>query len=144
MLGKYRIVTRYNLFEHILVTDTRQLLMKEFRWHGELPNTCLMASWTIQLATGRPAGSDYCGATSHCLEWFSNSNGRVVIQSTRLAVRRQGEREFELTDEEWAEQARQNSEEMTHFMHQLGDTLESHGRDGAEEQEDADEGYEDR
>ncbi len=63
------------------------------------------------------------------LEWFSNNNGRVVIQSTRLAVRRQGERAFELTDDEWAEQARQNSEEMTHFMLQLGDAIESQPQD---------------
>lgn len=58
------------------------------------------------------------------LEWFSNANGRVVIQSTRLAVERQGERAFELTDDEWAEQRKQNSEEMSHFMGQLADALE--------------------
>lgn len=57
------------------------------------------------------------------LEWFSIKNGRIVIQSTRLAVERQGERAFELTAEEWAEQARHNSDEMNHFMHQLGDVL---------------------
>ena len=60
-----------------------------------------------------------------CLEWFSNKNGRVVVQSTRLAVRRQGDRAFELTDEQWADQARKNSEEMSHFMLQLGDAIES-------------------
>ncbi|MEM7314297.1 MAG: hypothetical protein AAF497_14200 [Planctomycetota bacterium] len=59
------------------------------------------------------------------LEWYSNANGRVVIQSTRLAVERQGERAFELTDEQFAEQAKSNAEEMNFFMHQLGDALES-------------------
>ena len=57
-------------------------------------------------------------------EWFSNKNGRVVVQSTRLTVRRQGERAFKLTDEQWAVQARQNTEEMSHFMLQLGDAIE--------------------
>jgi hypothetical protein len=28
-----------------------------------------------------------------------------------------------LTQEQWVEQAKQNSEEMTFFMHQLGDAL---------------------
>lgn len=57
------------------------------------------------------------------LEWFSHRNGRVVIQSTRLAVERLGERAFELTEEEWLEQAKQNREEMAYFMHQLGDAI---------------------
>lgn len=57
------------------------------------------------------------------LEWFSNYNGRIVIQSTRLEVERLGERAFELTEGEWLEQARQNAEELKHFMNQLGDAL---------------------
>jgi hypothetical protein len=57
------------------------------------------------------------------LEWFSNRNGRVVIQSTRLAVERLGVRAFELSDEQWKEQLRENSAEMHHFMNQLGDAL---------------------
>ena len=57
------------------------------------------------------------------LEWFSRRNGRVVIQCTRLAVERIGERTFELTEEEWIEQSKQNSEEMSFFMNQLGDAL---------------------
>ena len=65
------------------------------------------------------------------LEWFSNKNGRVVVQSTRLAVHRQGERVFKLTDEQWAEQARQNAEEISHFMLRLGDAIET--QDGSDE-----------
>lgn len=57
------------------------------------------------------------------LEWFSHRNGRVVIQSTRLAVERLGERVFELTEVQYAEQAKQNSEEMNYFMFQIGDAL---------------------
>jgi len=59
------------------------------------------------------------------LEWFSNANGRVVIQSTRLEVERIGERAFELTEDESKEQARQNSEELNHFMAQLGDAIQN-------------------
>ncbi len=59
------------------------------------------------------------------LEWYCNHNGRVVIQSTRLEVERIGERAFELTEDEWHEQARQNAAEMNHFMTQLGDALEN-------------------
>ncbi|MDA8744798.1 hypothetical protein N9N28_09215 [Rubripirellula amarantea] len=58
------------------------------------------------------------------LEWYSNANGRVVIQSTRLEVERIGERAFELTEEQWKEQAMQNIDELGHFMAQLGDALE--------------------
>ncbi len=57
------------------------------------------------------------------LEWFSNANGRVMIQSTRLEVERIGERAFQLTEDEWKEQARRNSEEFNHFMAQLGDAI---------------------
>ncbi len=59
------------------------------------------------------------------LEWFSNRNGRVVIQSTRLAVERIGERAFELTEEQFLEQARTNREEMAFFIEQLGNALGS-------------------
>lgn len=59
------------------------------------------------------------------LEWFSNHNGRVVIQSTRLAVERMGERAFDLNEEEWRGQAHQNALEMDHFMAQLGDAIGS-------------------
>lgn len=71
---------------------------------------------------GNPPPTRWCKALY--LEWFSHRNGRVVIQSTRLAVERLGERAFELTDEEWAEQAKQNEQEIQYFMHQLSDTLD--------------------
>ncbi len=58
------------------------------------------------------------------LEWFSNFNGRVVIQSTRLAVERLGERAYELTDNEWTEQAYRSREEMTFFLHRLCDAVD--------------------
>ncbi|WP_153559363.1 hypothetical protein [Roseimaritima sediminicola] len=66
------------------------------------------------------------------VEWFSNANGRVVIQSTRHEVERVGERAFELTEEEWKEQARQNNSELGYFMAQLGDAL-SQNTDETEE-----------
>ncbi len=57
------------------------------------------------------------------LEWFSNRNGRVVIQSTRLAVERIGTCAFELTQDQYLEQARQNQEEMAFFIERLADGL---------------------
>ena len=57
------------------------------------------------------------------LEWYSHRNGRVVIQSTRLAVERLGDRAFELTEEQYVEQAAQNSEEMNYFMFQISEAL---------------------
>lgn len=59
------------------------------------------------------------------LEWFSNRNGRVVIQSTRLEVERIGERAFELTEEQWRQQHQQNQNEMGFFMTQLSDAVEN-------------------
>lgn len=59
------------------------------------------------------------------LEWFSNTNGRVVIESTRLEVERLGERAFELTEEEWQEQAKRNEEEINYFMAQLEDAMQA-------------------
>lgn len=74
------------------------------------------------------------------LEWFSNRNGRIVIQSTRLAVERIGERAFELIEEQWAEQAKQNQEETSFFLHQIGDALsrmnEFEGTDTEPDEED--------
>ena len=58
------------------------------------------------------------------LEWFSNNNGRVVIESTCLSVERLGERAFELTKEQALEQAKRNHEEMEFFMYQIADTLQ--------------------
>ena len=67
------------------------------------------------------------------LEWFSNRNGRVVIQSTRLEVERIGERAFELTEQQWQEQHQQNRSEMNFFMTQLGDALENGGEEEGDE-----------
>ena len=61
------------------------------------------------------------------LEWFSTANGRVVIQSTRLAIRRQGTRAFELTEAETSEQARRNAEETMYFLNQIADAMTDQG-----------------
>ena len=85
---------------------------------------CSVEEFVERSRAGEPPSTTWRKALY--LEWFSTKNGRVVIQSTRLAVERQGERAFELTEEEWAEQARHNSDEMNHFMHQLVDVLTQH------------------
>ncbi len=88
-----------------------------------------------ELAERLMAGEKPPYTWSKCLylEWFSNQNGRVVIQSTRLEVERTGERAFELTEEQWQEQHRQNRNEMDFFMTQLGDALENHSSDEGSE-----------
>ncbi len=55
---------------------------------------------------------------------ISNRNGRVVIQSTRLAVQRLARGPLNLTQQQWDEQAKRNRAEMGYFMHALGDALE--------------------
>ena len=84
---------------------------------------CSVEEFVRRTRAGNPPATIW--QKSLYLEWYSNKNGRVVVQSTRLAVRRQGERAFELTDEQWADQARQNANEISHFMLQLDDAIES-------------------
>jgi hypothetical protein len=87
--------------------------------HHDMPDDELVR----RLATGEKPPFTWCKCLY--LEWFSNANGRVVIQSTRLEVERIGERAFELTEHEWKEQQRQNIEELKHFIAQLGEALEN-------------------
>ena len=68
-------------------------------------------------------------------EWYSNRNGRVVIQSTRLAVERIGDRAFELTEAEWIEQAKQDNEQIGYFMTELTDALGQTDTDQNDEDE---------
>lgn len=85
--------------------------------HHDIPND--------ELARRLIAGEKPPYKWSKCfyMEWFSNVNGRMVIESTRLEVERLGERAFELTDEEWKEQARYNREELIYFMTRMSDAL---------------------
>ncbi len=57
------------------------------------------------------------------VEWFSNLNGRVVIESTQLGVERMGVQAFELTPEQYQEQAHRNQEELDYFLEQVADAL---------------------
>ena len=82
---------------------------------------CSVEEFVRRLHDGDPPPSTLRKALY--LEWFSNRNGRVVIQDTRLAVERIGERAFELTEQQWADQAKQNQEEISFFMYQIGDAL---------------------
>ena len=68
------------------------------------------------------------------------TNGRVVIQEARLAARRIGERTFQLSDQQWIEQAKQNREEIKYFMEQLSDALNenSSGESNSDELRDFD------
>lgn len=58
------------------------------------------------------------------MEWYSNKNGRIVVESTLLEVERLGERAFTLTDEQCREQQLQSEQEFGYFLNQVGDALE--------------------
>ncbi len=53
------------------------------------------------------------------LEWFSGSNGRVVIESAGYDLKIVGEAAWEMTPEEEESQRRANGKAMTGFMEQL-------------------------
>ena len=53
------------------------------------------------------------------LEWFSQRNGRVMIESASFELRIMGEPTWEMTSEEEIEQRRSNASAMTGFMDRL-------------------------
>jgi hypothetical protein len=57
------------------------------------------------------------------LEWFSDFNGRVVVQTTDYEITI-SERHWELDPDEQAAQQALNEAEMQAYMEQLGDALE--------------------
>jgi hypothetical protein len=61
------------------------------------------------------------------LEWFSDANGRVVIESTDYEVTISAP-EWRMTPEEEAERDRQSSASMAQFTAQLTDAIERHKR----------------
>ncbi len=85
--------------------------------HFEIPTDELI----VQLQAGQ--SPPFTWRKCLYLEWFSNRNGRIVIQSTRLEIERIGERAFELTDQQYLLQRQQNQHEMNYFMTQLSDAI---------------------
>jgi hypothetical protein len=57
------------------------------------------------------------------LEWFSETNGRVVIESAGYDLRIVGEPAWEMTPEEEVDQRRANGEAMTGFMERLSGAM---------------------
>jgi len=66
-------------------------------------------------------------ANSLYLEWFSEANGRVVIESADYELTISAP-EWRLTPEEDAERARQAADGMTDFMGKLTEAIERHQR----------------
>jgi len=54
------------------------------------------------------------------LEWYSSSNGRVVIQCTRLGVKRLGGQAFELSEKEFHEGLGHNEQAHHQWLQDLG------------------------
>lgn len=59
---------------------------------------CPVEELLARIRAGEPPPEDLRPALY--LEWYSDRNGRVVIQDTRLGVERLGQRTFELTEED--------------------------------------------
>src|SRR6476660_5791025 len=77
-------------------------------------------------------------ANSLYLEWFSEQNGRVVIESADYEVCISPP-EWRMTPEEDEERARKAAEGLTNFMGQLTDAIEKHKRGQKDPEEEWDE-----
>src|SRR5207253_3648871 len=66
------------------------------------------------------------------LEWFSTTNGRVVIESATYELAVSPEATWEMTPAEEEAQQRANAEAMGNFMQRLGEAVmaERAGKDG--------------
>jgi hypothetical protein len=74
---------------------------------------CPVGELLARIRAGEPPPTQYRKALY--LEWFSQRDGRVVIQDTRLGVQRIGDRAFELTKED----LRRKDEEARHGIEGL-------------------------
>jgi len=93
-----------------------------------------IAEW---IAQGTPGIESLPWGNAVYLEWFSEINGRVVIESTRYRIE-VGERAWSMTPEEERRQKLDNSAAMQQFMEQLGSALPAEA-DGESSAEPADE-----
>ena len=57
------------------------------------------------------------------LEWFSQANGRVVIESASYTLTMPGEAAWDMTEEEEQAQRKANAEEIGRFMERLGQAV---------------------
>lgn len=125
---KFRIVRTERCPDRDVTVDVNRMATDQSGLIGDMTADqllrhydCSTEEFLRSAEEGRPPPTIWRNAVY--LEWFSNRNGRVVIQSTRLAVERIGARAFELTADQYLEQARQNQEEMAFFMERIGDAL---------------------
>jgi hypothetical protein len=75
------------------------------------------------LAQGAPGKDSLPWGNAVYLEWFSDCNGRVVIETTRYEVQI-SERAWSMTEEQEQEQQQKNSEAMDQFMVSLTKAME--------------------
>lgn len=76
------------------IGEAGDILAEQILRHYDCPVEELLA----RIRAGEPPPEDLRPALY--LEWYSDRNGRVVIQDTRLGVERLGRRAFELTEED--------------------------------------------
>ena len=77
---------------------------------------CPVDELLARIRAGEPPPTEWRKALY--LEWYSDRNGRVVIQSTRLGVERLGERAFELTAEDLRRKADEAQRELDELRRQ--------------------------
>ena len=100
---------------------------------------CPVDELLARIRAGEPPPMDLRKALY--LEWYSERNGRVVIQSTRLAVERLGERAFELTEADLrrkAEAAQQELDELRRqgfIIEEVAPGITSIGRTDSDDEE---------
>jgi hypothetical protein len=66
------------------------------------------------------------------LEWFSEANGRVVVESASYQITLVGEAAWEMTEAEEAAQCEANAQALRNFMHQLDEIVTASAGDAAD------------
>ncbi len=73
-----------------------------------------------------PGSKGWHWANSLYLEWFSQCNGRVVIESVDYTLEVEGPAAWHMSDEEERAQGMANHEAMNGFMSRLAEVIEDH------------------
>lgn len=93
------------------IGEAGDILADQILRHYDCPLVELLA----RIRAGEPPPEDLRPALY--LEWYSDRNGRVVIQDTRLGVERIGQRTFELTAEDLRREREEGERRLEGLRH---------------------------
>lgn len=126
---RFRITRRRPVPEWAEPADSTDLAMEQVGHAGDITadqtikdSDCPTDELLARIRAGEPP--PHIMRKALYLEWYSDRNGRVVIQDTRLGVERIGERAFELTEEDLARKREEAEQAVEEFAAQ-GVTVES-------------------